>query len=113
MGPVWSAGTQANTHSSRTALVRGSYEHPRDGTGFVDQMNAQMTRAGGAQPVGARVGDGGDATAPRAAAIDTRRKKTIEDSNAVMGPVSNGEHSAATHRTCTQFVQRPYRDAAG
>ena len=26
MGPVWSAATEANTHSSRTALVRGSYD---------------------------------------------------------------------------------------
>ena len=30
MGPVWSAGRQVNTHSSRTALVRGSYRPSRD-----------------------------------------------------------------------------------
>src|SRR5215204_2964630 len=73
----------------------------------------RLRRAGAAQPVGARVGDGGDAAAPRVAAIDTRRKKSIEDLNGVTWSVSNEEHSAATHSSRTELVQWPDREAAG
>ena len=73
----------------------------------------RLRGAGAAQPAGAGVGDGGDAAAPRATAIDARRKKNIEDLNAVMGPLSNEEVSGATHCSRTGLELRPNREVAG
>jgi len=58
------------------------------------------------------VAGGGDAARRPDAAIDTSRIKDIGDLNAVIGRVSDDEHSAATHSSRTEPVQRPYREPA-